>query len=289
MKNSPIYRSFFTKALVWVGASALLLSCNNDDNPELAFEVQLSGSRQVPAVNTQASGLLKGTYNRDTKVLTYEVSWQNLSGGSNDPNVVNLRETQIAGTNEVPPITSPGSGSVRGSYNRSNKQLSFSIFWRNLTNGLPPSAMHFHGPAAPTANAGVQVNIPGFPQQNTLTSDFTGITAALTDAQEGDLLAGRWYYNLHTSANPSGELRGQLVFVGVPTMMHFHGPAATTANAGVQFDIQNYPVRTTGSVSGQTQPLTEAQEADLLNGLWYYNLHTNTFPSGELRGQIVFQ
>ncbi len=266
----------------------LLGACKKKEDPESAFQVQLSGSNHVPAVNTQASGLVKGTYNRDTKILTFEATWQNLTGGSNDANVINLREVTIAGANQVPAVTSSGSGSVRGSYNRTTKQLTYSILWRNLSGGLPPSVMHFHGPAAPTANAGVVIGLTGFPIQNTLAGDFVGTTRTLSDAEEADLLGGRWYYNLHTSTNPGGELRGQLTFVGVPTMMHFHGPAATTANAGVQFDIISYPVRTNGTVAGQTQPLTAAQEADLLNGLWYYNLHTNTFPSGELRGQIVF-
>jgi hypothetical protein len=30
-----------------------------------------------------------------------------------------------------------------------------------------------------------------------------------------DLLAGRWYVNVHTTANPNGEIRGQMM-VGPP-------------------------------------------------------------------------
>ena len=41
------------------------------------------------------------------------------------------------------------------------------------------------------------------------TSPFSG-SATLTDAQAADLLAGRWYINVHTAANPGGEVRGQL-------------------------------------------------------------------------------
>jgi hypothetical protein len=33
--------------------------------------------------------------------------------------------------------------------------------------------------------------------------------------------------------------------------------------------------------------LSAAQEADLLAGLWYLNLHTTSFGGGEIRGQVL--
>ena len=35
-------------------------------------------------------------------------------------------------------------------------------------------------------------------------------SATLTDAQAADLAAGRYYINIHTAANPGGEIRGQV-------------------------------------------------------------------------------
>jgi hypothetical protein len=35
-------------------------------------------------------------------------------------------------------------------------------------------------------------------------------SATLTDAQASDLLAGKLYVNIHTAANPGGEIRGQV-------------------------------------------------------------------------------
>jgi hypothetical protein len=38
-------------------------------------------------------------------------------------------------------------------------------------------------------------------------------TINLTDAQEADLLAGKWYTNIHTATNGAGEIRGQITAV----------------------------------------------------------------------------
>ena len=68
---------------------------------------------------------------------------------------------------------------------------------------------------------------------------------------------------------------------GPATMAHFHGPAAPGKNAPpvVPFKDPASPVR------GQAT-LTDAQIADLKNGLWYVNVHTAAHPGGEIRGQV---
>ncbi|HEX8314990.1 MAG TPA: CHRD domain-containing protein [Flavisolibacter sp.] len=73
---------------------------------------------------------------------------------------------------------------------------------------------------------------------------------------------------------------------GNPTAMHFHGAADPGVAAGVQVGITGFPTTASGTVSGTTPALTDAQEADLLNGLWYYNIHNATYPGGEIRGQV---
>ncbi len=35
-------------------------------------------------------------------------------------------------------------------------------------------------------------------------------SATLTDEQAADLMAGKYYVNVHTAANPGGEIRGQV-------------------------------------------------------------------------------
>ena len=107
---------------------------------------------------------------------------------------------QLTPDQEVPPKTGSGKGTATATLN--GNTLNYRVEYSGLSG--PPSAGHFHGPADKGANAGVVV-----PWNNPGTSPVTG-TANLTDQQKADLLAGKWYANLHTAANPGGEIRGQV-------------------------------------------------------------------------------
>jgi hypothetical protein len=102
---------------------------------------------------------------------------------------------------EVPPNSSKGTGEATATLDTATKKLSYTVNYSGLTG--PATMAHIHGPAAPGSNA--PVVIPFQPP----TSPITG-TATLTDAQMADLMAGRMYANVHTAANPGGEIRGQL-------------------------------------------------------------------------------
>jgi len=111
--------------------------------------------------------------------------------------------TRLAGTNEVPPNGSMGTGTVDALFDRNTMLLRWKMSFSNLSG--PPTMAHFHGPAAIGSNAppAITFRVP-------LTSPYDG-RATLTKAQADDLLAGRWYVNLHTAQYPGGELRGQMI------------------------------------------------------------------------------
>ena len=104
---------------------------------------------------------------------------------------------------EVPPKTTDGKGTAEATLDTNTKVLTYTVTYSGLTG--PATAAHIHGPAAPGANAGVLV-----PFKAPLESPIKG-TATLTDDQIKDLEAGQTYANIHTAANPGGEIRGQLV------------------------------------------------------------------------------
>ncbi|HZP69254.1 MAG TPA: CHRD domain-containing protein [Pseudolabrys sp.] len=114
--------------------------------------------------------------------------------------MVNLK-ADLRASNEVPPVDSKANGSVTATFDTASKQLT----WKGSVSGLtgPATAAHFHAGEA-GKNGPVVVPITGADK-----GSFEG-KATLTDAQADDLMAGKWYVNIHTATNKAGEIRGQV-------------------------------------------------------------------------------
>ncbi|MEO8021300.1 CHRD domain-containing protein [Polaromonas sp.] len=110
--------------------------------------------------------------------------------------------TQMRGANEVPPAASNANGQVDAVLNKDTRLLRWQLSYSGLSGAA--TAGHFHGPAAIGANAGVALPFTG-----SVTSPMSG-QATLTPAQADDLMAGKWYANIHTAKFPAGEIRGQM-------------------------------------------------------------------------------
>lgn len=67
------------------------------------------------------------------------------------------------------------------------------------------------------------------------------------------------------------------------TMGHVH-KGAVGENGSVVFPLADNGA---SPQSFTSEPLTEEQEADLFNGLYYVNIHTEEFPDGEIRGNLI--
>lgn len=108
----------------------------------------------------------------------------------------------MSGAQTMPPTQSTGTGTMTAKVFPSTRAMTYTIEYTGLSG--PATAAHFHGPAAAGASAGVAAPFakPASP--------ISG-GATLTEAQLSDVMAGKWYANVHTAANPGGEIRGQLL------------------------------------------------------------------------------
>ena len=106
----------------------------------------------------------------------------------------------LSGDQEVPPVTTSASGTGTISVG-DDKSVSGSV----MVKGINATAAHIHE-AAKGKNGPVIVPL-------TKSGDNTFSVAAgakLTDAQMQALQAGNLYVNVHSAANPNGEIRAQL-------------------------------------------------------------------------------
>jgi len=105
---------------------------------------------------------------------------------------------------EVPAKEGAGHGKLTATYDTDTMFFTYHIDYRELSG--PAVAAHFHGPASETTNAKPQI----FVKMDPISSPIEG-TATLTPEQAKDLLDEKYYFNIHTAANPGGEVRGQVL------------------------------------------------------------------------------
>ncbi len=162
-------------------------------------------SDTVTLNSTQASQLLAGRWY--TNIHTTMFGGGEIRAQLYETNPVHLfTNLNMSGNQEVPPVSSPATGVLNASYDESTNILIYNVGFSGLTGNT--TAAHFHGPAPADSNAGVQIPWSGFPTG--VTNGTFADTVTLTETQEDQLLAGRWYANIHSTAFAGGEIRTQL-------------------------------------------------------------------------------
>lgn len=105
----------------------------------------------------------------------------------------------LSGASVVPPVETEATGTAELTLDTEAK----TVRWTLTTDGLSgdPTAAHIHGPAAEGENAAPVIDLSGSMDEG---------SAEIDDAQIEELESGMYYVNVHTEANPDGEIRGQI-------------------------------------------------------------------------------
>ncbi|MBW8784187.1 MAG: CHRD domain-containing protein [Novosphingobium sp.] len=139
----------------------------------------------------------------------------------------------LSGSQENPAVASPGTGSTLVTLDDVASTLRVQTVFSGLLGNS--TASHIHCCAPFGTNAGVATTTPSFPgfplgvtagvmdqtYDMTLASSYRsgfitdngGTVASAFSALEAGMLAGQSYLNIHSTAFPGGEIRGQLALV----------------------------------------------------------------------------
>ena len=225
----------------------------------------------------------------------------------------------IDGSQEVPPVATTARGT---GYVEIDTAANTLRYWVEF-GGVADVAAHIHGFSERGSNSGVEHSLlpgPGSPKMGVWNYD---------ESDEAMILGGLTYFNIHSAANPGGEIRGQIEpisrrtinftaaldgaqevppvattatgtasvtldlnantlsyrvdFTGVVDVAaHIHGFSGRGANSGVKHSLLPGP----GTPKVGVWNYNQADEASILAGDTYFNIHSAANPGGEIRGQI---
>ncbi len=179
----------------------------------------------------------------------------------------------------------PGTGGEVGAgcrYETNSRVLSINVAWGSQNGFVDLSSAannsHIHGPTTSAGaasflqNAGVIFNLPRV--SSTANGGSISTTVTLSAAQEADLLAGKYYINIHTSTNGGGEIRGNLVVPSnLPTITT--QPSSQTITSGAAATL-------TVAASGSPAPAFQwyrGNSGDTSNPILNANAATFTTPT----------
>ncbi len=188
----------------------------------------------------------------------------------------------INGAQEVPPVTTSGTGTITGTYNSATKVISYTVTFSNLTG--TSSAGHFHGPATITQTAGVQIGFSNIPLG--VTGGTFSNSNTLSATQETQLLNGLWYANIHSSFQPGGEIRGQITLLQTLNLTYLieglydnisNTMVADTVTVNLRNSTSPFAVASTSKTLLNTSGKGVFSFAGVVNGTGYYIqvLHRN--------------
>jgi hypothetical protein len=120
-------------------------------------------------------------------------------------------------------VSTSATGTLSASLHPTNGTLAYTFGWEDLSGAA--TSVHIHGPADENGVAAALIDFSALPtgSTGTVTLEATGavtgtldLTRPVSTTVSGDslrklLTIGRLYVDVHTAANPDGEIRGQVL------------------------------------------------------------------------------
>ena len=273
--------------LVWL-LVALFAGCDDHETPQDVVRqngLPLSGSQETPAKQTQATGWADVSYNKTTHLLTFTLNWANLTG---IPTGAHIHGTAARGTNAGIKFDffSLFPKSTTGTFSSSVVVDGTSINENDLLNGL--YYFNIHTPLNPGGEIRGQIEFYDQPHIVVVKG------LMLQGSQQVPPIATSATGTVDVMYNKSTKLLSYFIkykdLASLPTGAHIHGTAAPGANAPIQHDFfAIFPQALSGEFSNSVLvDGVKIKETELLNGLYYFNIHNILHPAGEIRAQIVF-
>jgi hypothetical protein len=248
---------------------------------KLAFDANLNGAQETPAVTTTADAI--GCFRVNT---TFDTLWYNVvaAGLSGQMNGIHLHTGNVGVGGGVAIDLSPGINGNQSMGTITGAGLT-SAFWSNLITGGIYVNIHtaanangeIRGQVYRLAREGYVMSIDGMQETPSVTTTAKG---------SGIVSVDRNQTNAHFMYVCSG-------LTGTSNGVHFH-KGAMGMSGGVIYDLTSMSTLAGANASGSgylkstdASPFTMGNSMSMMHDSVYMNLHTAANPNGELRGQVL--
>jgi len=138
--------------------------------------------------------------------------------------------------------------------------------------------------SALTASAAMIVAAPASAEILEFTADIRGENERPNPVDTPAFGTGTFTLDTETNEFTFTVLFTEALFSSPETGAHVHGPATPDQNADVLIPL---PLGQLKQGTVDLDDIAGADPEDLINNLWYVNIHSQDFPGGEIRGQII--
>ena len=232
---------------------------------KIALKAELSGTQEVPPVTTPAMGTAFFLIDLDANTLDFDITIADLQGTETAAQIFGYVASGQAGGTMVFDLGTGNHKSGTWNYPQADEaNILANLAYVNVMTTTQAGGEIRGQMTRVSAPHTLMASLDGAQEVPAVTTTATG-----TGVFELDPVANTISFNITYADLSSAE-----------TQAHFHGYAPAGQNANIVF---NLPM---GSHKTGTWTYPQTDEASILNGLLYVNVHSSNNTNGEIRGQI---